>query len=215
MSTEFAHYGLDAAIEDAARKAFAAAIAENADHAFFAFALTTLHARQYVECSLNSDINLEQILATAGSLEDDMRSYYKWYPNEWGDFEYFGQREQDFFAPVQELLTRIESETDARALVACGLTEVPYEPDHPRYEAFWKFNEQRRHYVAEMMILALKNLDEAGCFGDGDARRDRIILVDSYDDEDAEELRSRSIDVLNFGRASPALIQECLHAGQQ
>ena len=112
-------------------------------------------------------------------------------------------------------MTRIEAETDARALVACGVTEVPYEQDHSQYEAFWKFNEERRRYVGEMMILALRSLDQAGCFGDGDARRARILLVDSYEDEDAEELRARSIETLNAGRASPALIQECLQAGQQ
>src|SRR5690349_24184082 len=118
---------------------------ENPGHRFFAFALTTLAEVQYIECSLNSDQNLKEILPdpmpysrTASALEQAL--YYKWGPNEWGRFEYYGQQEHDFFARVQLLLARIESDTRAAAT--------------------WKESfGARRDYVFEMMISALKVLD--------------------------------------------------------
>lgn len=190
MKVDFAHYRLDAVIADAARSAFAAAIAENPDHRFFAFALTTLSEVQYIECSLNSNRNLEAILSRAGRTDD--QAYYKWFSNEWGEFEYFGQETRDFFSPVQALLTRIESETIAA---------------DPSFES-------RRRYVFDMMIAALKMLDEMGCFGEGEERSNRIAFADVYDDESSEELRTLSANMVNAGKASPALIDEFHRAGQ-
>lgn len=181
--SEFARYRLEAAIADAARQAFLSAVADNPDHEFFAFALTTLSGAEYIECSLNSEKNLQKILAAARPRLAP-EHYYKWYPNEWGDFEFYGQRERDFFASVQELLKKIEGRAGDRKFAA------------------------RRKYVFDSMISALQALDDEGCFGGGEARRNRIVFADVYDDEESSELRNRSIHEINVGKTSPALIED-------
>src|SRR4051812_16676483 len=143
--SNFSQYKLDAVIANAAQKAFGNAIAQNPADNFFAFALTTHGFVQYVTCSLNSDQNLESALARSGVADNRQKSYYKWYPNEWGEFEHFAH-DDEAFAAVQGLLRRIESDTNN-----CG--------------------EERRRYVFEMMNAALSALDEEGCFGVGEVRR--------------------------------------------
>lgn len=212
MKPDFSRYELVSVIAGAARRAFDAAIAEHADHTFFAFALTTLSGVQYIECSLNSDRNLEKILSRAGSRDFGGAQYYKWFPNEWGEFEYFAQANRDFFRPVQALLADIESETDAAAFAHYGVTQYPVRTDAPHHRAFGDIYEARRRYVFDSMVEALRVLDEAGCFGDGEARRKRIIFADVYDDSSSEELRALSADRINTGRASPELVQEFLRA---
>jgi len=189
---EFSRYRLEAAIADAAREAFLSAVADNPDHEFFAFALTTLSDVEYIECSLNSARNLEKILSKANEAnlrrhfpsDEAMRHYYKWYPNEWGDFEYYEQRGRNFFAPVQSLLMKIEE---------CA-----------RVKNF----DARRKYVFDSMISALQALDGEGCFGGGETRRERIVFADVYDDEAAPELRNRSIHEINAGKTSPTMIED-------
>lgn len=188
MKADFAHYRLEAVIADAARKAFGAAIAENPDHKFFAFALTTLSEVQYIECSLNSDRNLAAILSGAGATSAEEKHYYKWAPNDWGDFEFFGQEDRDFFAPVQTLLASIEEHTGDQKLSA------------------------RREYVFESMIAALRALDREGCFGDAEARHGCIVFADIYDDDASDDLRARSAKAINAGTASPGIIKEFLDA---
>ncbi len=196
MSFDFAPYGLDRVIADAARQAFGAAVAENPEHTFFAFALTTLSDVQYIECSLNSDRNFADILPAALPYsrkvsEDQQKLYYKWWPNEWARFEYFAQEDRDFFAPVKALLHRIE--TDAE-------TALNWE------ESF----DVRRGYVFDMMIAALAALDALGCFGAGAVRHERLIFADVYDDPESDALRTRSVRALNTGKASDDLINEFL-----
>ncbi len=193
---DFSSYNLDAAIADAARNAFGAAVAENPDHKFFGFALTTLAEVQYIECSVNSDRNFEEILPkeipySRTMTELQQKLYYKWYPNEWGKFEYFGQEDRDFFAPVNSLLQCVEADATA----ALGWEES--------FDA-------RRTYVFDMMIAALKVLDDSGCFGSGRVRRDRLAFADIYDDPAASELRARSVREINEGHVPPALITEFL-----
>lgn len=215
MSADFSRYCLEEAINGAAGKAFAAAVASHPEHDFFAFALTTLTNAQYVECSLNSVRNLQSILSEAGPSDEQMKAYYKWYPNEWGEFEYYAQRERGFFSGVNELLDRIERETDAYALAKFGLIKSPSDERDAHYEEFWAINDKRRHHVFDAMTSALVALDRVGCFGEGEVRRGRIIFADIYDDEFGEELRTQSANAINAGRASPALLQEFLHVGQQ
>lgn len=181
--SSFSRHRLEAAIADAARQAFSSAVADNPDHEFFAFALTTLSSVEYIECSLNSEKNLQKLLAAArpGLASEH---YYKWYPNEWGDFEFYGQRDRNFFVSVQDLLTKIEEGTDDRKFAA------------------------RRKYVFDSMISALQALDGEGCFGGDDARRNCIVFADVYDDEESSELRNRSIHEINAGKTSPALIED-------
>lgn len=212
MKPDFSVYNLELAIGDAAQSAFSAAIAEHPDHAFFAFALTTLSSVQYIECSANSEQNLKTILKQAGASGAGQDPYYKWFPNEWGDFEYLGQESHDFFRPVKTLLARINEETVADALATFGLREYPLYTHQPHYNDFAEMFEAKRNYVFRSMSAALKNLDVAGCFGDGEARRGRIIFADVYDDSFSEELRASSADQINTGRASPELIQEFLRA---
>jgi hypothetical protein len=133
-------------------------------------------------------------------------------PPEWGEFEYFGQGKQDFFSSVQILLARIEADADAAALADLGLTEPPFEPTDLHYGVFWQRNTERRRYVFEMMIAALRLMDDEGVFGVGEARRNRIIFADIYDDEHSRELRALSAKI-NADRASTALINEFLRAG--
>jgi Txe/YoeB family toxin of Txe-Axe toxin-antitoxin module len=215
VTHRFDQYKLDEVIADAARGAFGAAIAENPEHDFFAFALTTLSGAQYIECSLNSERNLSKILARANdaALRDvfgsdaAMRQYYKWHPNEWADFEYFAERDRDFFAPVQRLLDSVEADADASALAEFGLTKPP-KSGEPHFDAFWRRNDQRCEHVYDMMLSALEILDREGRFGEEPARRRRIVFADIYDDDASSKLRSRSIDQINSTRSSPALIQE-------
>jgi hypothetical protein len=215
VSENFARYNLEDAIKGAAGKAFASAIERHPEHNFFAFALTTLTNAQYVECSLNSERNMARVLSDAGPSDEGLKAYYKWYPNEWGEFEYFRQGAEDYFSGVNELLGRIESETDAYALSKFGLTKNPFKEGDAHYAEFWEINDRRRHYVFDAMTSALVALDRAGCFGEGEVRRGRIIFADIYDDEFGEELRTQSANAINAGRASPALLQEFLHVGQQ
>lgn len=201
MTLDFSQYALDAAIADAARKAFAAAIDGYPEHNFFAFALTTLAEVQYIECSVNSDRNFEEILPkeipySRTTTELQQKLYYKWSPNEWGRFEYFGQGAQDFFAPVNALLHRIEAD---------AATVLGWE------ESF----SARRLYVFDMMIGALKSLDDSGCFGSGRTRRGRLAFADVYDDPAESELRARSVREINEGRVPPALITEFLGLERQ
>lgn len=211
MSAEFDHYQLDVALAEAAGEAFSAALRENLDHDFFAFALTTLSEVQYIECSLNSEQNLAAVLkgAAAGAQQE---LYYKWFPNEWGAFEYFGQEGRDFFRPVKNLLARIEQESVANALVKYGLKDYPLYTYQPHHDEFGELFEARRIYVFRAMIAALRHLDAAGCFGVGEARQKCIVFADVYDDSFAEELREMSVREINTGRASPRLIQEFLSA---
>ncbi|MEQ1653991.1 MAG: DUF4303 domain-containing protein, partial [Hyphomicrobium sp.] len=196
MTFNFIPYRLDAAIAESARKAFAAALSQYPQHNFFAFALTTLAEVQFIECSLNSDLNFAKVLPDTLPYnrfltEEQQKLYYKWSPNEWGEFEYFAQSEQNFFAPVQELLNQIE--TDAGEVLSWE-------------ESF----DSRRVYVFDMMVAALKALDEDGCFGQGERRFQRLAFADIYDDSTDVELRSRSVKEINMGKASPALINEFL-----
>lgn len=198
---DFSQYRLDAAIANAGREAFGAAIAEYPDHQFFAFALTTLPDVQFIECSVNSDRNLEKILPakipySRTVTELHQKLAYKWCPNEWGEFEYFAQTDRNFFARVQDLLARIESE---------AAEILTWE------ESFGA----RRQYVFDMMIAALKSLDEISCFGEGTERQARLAFCATYGDPADAELRARSVNEINAGRAAPALINEFLGLNEQ
>lgn len=201
MTIDFSRYRLDAAIAEAARKAFATAIDEYPDHRFFAFALTTWGEVQDIECSVNSDRNFEEILPkeipySRTMTELQQQLYYKWSPNEWGRFECYGLKAQDFFAPVNALLRGIEA--DATAVLGWE-------------ESFCA----RQLYVFDMMIAALKALDDSDCFGRGRVRRGRLAFADIYDDPAESELRARSVREINGGRVPPALITEFLGLEQQ
>lgn len=190
MSFDFSSFALSAHIEAVAKQCFQKALVENPNESFFAFALTTTSDRDYVSASLNSAQNLDAILANIGEHSAAETQYYKWFPNEWGRFEYYSQEPGGIWRDVDKRLSELLNAS----------------------EQVGEFSSFRKH-VVDAMISALASLDRQGCFGEGDIRKARIIFADVYDDKDSEFVRGRSVPLLNAGRASTALVDEFLAAG--
>ncbi len=193
MSVDFA--ALRAQIRDAAEKAFAEVRESHPGEQFYAFALYTDDGAMTVEPAANSEEAYQQKIRQAGATSASQQAYYRWETAEWA-YEAVGG---NHFDGVYDAL----NVPDRYGAGAVEATVEPEEDENQEGDEAFDEGEEDEEFTAfkgrliQTMTEALRDLDSAGFFGQGDERRKVTLFVSISDADQSTEIENASARKLN------------------